>query len=364
MKLRPYKRGARRAFTLIELLVVIAIIAVLIALLLPAVQSAREAARRAQCVNNLKQIALACFNYESGTGSFPIGNLMLNDQANAVFGGQCSQLMGYSAFAYILPYIEQSGGYNAYNFIWPGDAYPKAANSGPNATAGLQKIASYVCPSDQPSLPINIPQYTIAIAQGSYGMNRGRWENIYFNWAVAAFPDPGQPYTSTCNYGGGDGMFMPESVVRIADVIDGTSNTFMLGEMSRFPNEPTNIFQFMGLTAAWGDSTYSPSGVRVTSGAFVVPALNSPPDTTPTGVTFNACFAGTVQPPDWLKNSAIPGGPCNTLGQWAFRSFHPGGGNFAMGDGSVKFIKNSINLVTYRALGTRNLGEVVSADQY
>ncbi len=102
--------------------------------------------------------------------------------------------------------------------------------------------------------------------------------------------------------------------------------------------------------------------MRVTGGAFVVPALNSPPDTT--GTTLGACFAGTVQPPDWLKQAFIPGGPCNTLGQWAFRSFHPGGGNFAMGDGSVKFIKNSINLVTYRGLGTRNLGEVLSADQY
>src|ERR1700751_889818 len=120
MKLRRFPKSMRRAFTLIELLVVIAIIAVLIALLLPAVQAAREAARRAQCVNNLKQIALASFNYESSTGAVPMGNVVLNATANA-FGPACSQSQLYSAFAYILPYLEQSGGYNAYNFAWPGD---------------------------------------------------------------------------------------------------------------------------------------------------------------------------------------------------------------------------------------------------
>src|ERR1700734_3395635 len=105
----------RRGFTLIESLVVIAIIAVLIPLLLPAVQSAREAARRAQCTNNLKQMALAALNYESGTSSLPMGNVANND-ATFSFGAACSQLMGYDAFCFILPYLDQSVGYNAYNF--------------------------------------------------------------------------------------------------------------------------------------------------------------------------------------------------------------------------------------------------------
>jgi prepilin-type N-terminal cleavage/methylation domain-containing protein/prepilin-type processing-associated H-X9-DG protein len=364
VQLPSHRRSARSGFTLIELLVVIAIIAVLIALLLPAVQAAREAARRAQCVNNLKQIALACFNYESGSGSFPMGNVAQNDVANGL-GAACQTPQLYSAFDYILPYIEQTGGYNSYNFVWPGDMYPQAVTAGPNMTAGLQKIASYLCPSDQPSLPISVAAYTIAINQASYGMNRGRLENIYFNWAtVATLPDPAGQYSSTCNYGGGDGAFMPESVTRIADFTDGTSNTFLFGEMSRFPNEPANIFQFANLTAAWGDSTWSTSGVRVTGGAFVIPALNSPPDRSPTAAILTACFANCTFPPDWLNNATIPGGPCNKLGQWAFRSFHPGGGNFALADGSVKFIKNGINLATYRALGTRNVGEVVGSDQY
>jgi prepilin-type processing-associated H-X9-DG protein len=112
--------------------------------------------------------------------------------------------------------------------------------------------------------------------------------------------------------------------------------------------------------------TTSPFGgttaVRPTAGAFVIPVLNAPLDTT--GVYATGCFAGVAQPTDWLKNANVPGGPCLLLGQWGFHSLHPGGANFAFADGSVKFVKNSINPLVYRALGTRNLGEVVSSDQY
>ena len=144
---------------------------------------------------------------------------------------------------------------------------------------------------------------------------------------------------------------------------DGTSNTLLIGEMSRFPNDPGGGgWMWSNLTAAWGDSTWPNQGVRITGGAFVLAPPNTPADTT--GTITNACFANCIYPPDWLNNAKVPGGPCNQLGQWAFRSFHPGGVNFAFADGSVRFIKNSVNLNTYRALGTRNLGEVVSSDQY
>jgi prepilin-type N-terminal cleavage/methylation domain-containing protein/prepilin-type processing-associated H-X9-DG protein len=353
-------RRSRRGFTLIELLVVIAIIAVLIALLLPAVQSAREAARRAQCTNNLKQLGLASYNYEASQGSFPMGNRAFADlnQANA-----CSDYYGYSAFAYILPYMEQGAGYASYNFNVRGDWYPVVAAYSPNATAGLQLISSYVCPSDLSIGALNPMNFYTPRNQSSYAMNRGRQENIYFNWAVNAFPDPGAPYTQNCNYGGGDGMFMPESVVRVADVVDGTSNTLLFGETCRFINEPSGSgFYFSNVVGAWGDSSFFSGGVRITGGAFVIPNPNTPADTT--GQYLNACFSGTVQPPDWIKNGNPPGGPCYLLGQWGFHGLHPGGVNFAFADGSVKFIKNSINPQAYRALGTRNLGEVVSADSY
>jgi prepilin-type N-terminal cleavage/methylation domain-containing protein/prepilin-type processing-associated H-X9-DG protein len=344
-------------FTLIELLVVIAIIAVLIALLLPAVQSAREAARRAQCTNNLKQIALAAHNYESAQGSFPMGTLTYRFD-----GGACSVLYLHTAFNFILPYMEGVNQFNSFNFS-------RTYRSFANSTAALTKLASYICPSDTEAAPS--PAGFVWTNQNSYAMNRGQQENIYFNWAVASFPDPNAPYYSTCNYGGGDGVFMPDGVVKIQGLTDGTSNTFLFGEMSRFANEPGGShFNFGNITGAftgpvWGAASPTwPGDIRPTSGAFVIPLPNSPPDTT--GNQIANCFAAAIQPPDWFNPVLNASGlqSCKTLGQWSFRSLHPGGLNFAFADGSVKFIKSTVSWPTYRALGTRAGGEVVSADSY
>jgi prepilin-type processing-associated H-X9-DG protein len=337
--------------------VVIAIIAVLISLLLPAVQSAREAARRAQCINNLKQIALAAHNYESAQGSFPMGNVTYRFD-----GGACTTVFLHTAFNFILPYIEGGAQYNAYNFS---RTYRNFANS----TAALTRVSTFICPSDSDAAPS--PPGFVWTNQNSYAMSRGQQENLYFNWAVASFPDPNAPYYTTCNYGGGDGIFMPDGIVKVSAVTDGTSNTFLFGEMCRFPNEPAGShFNFGNIAGAfvgpvWGAASSTwPGDIRPTSGAFVIPLPNSKPDMT--GTLISNCFNACVQPPDWYNPVLNAAGlqSCKILGQWAFRSAHPGGVNFAFADGSVKFIKSSIAWSNYRALGTRAGAEVVSADSY
>jgi len=342
-------RRQKAGFTLIELLVVIAIIAVLIALLLPAVQSAREAARRAQCVNNLKQLALAAHNYETSLGTFPMGNQgFLFPSCGRAFPDDAPI---HSAFAFILPYIEANNISNAYNFS-------RVFVSVSNITVEQTQLAAFNCPSDLPFTQ-EPPQF-VPYVHNSYATSRGRNENILVNWGNVAPPDPTAPYYLNCNGDPGDGMFGWQSAFKIASVTDGLSNTFLFGEVSRFIDEPASPFSIGNITYEFQDDYPVPANVNLghpTSGAFVIPRLNAPPDET--GAVFAACFATVVYPPDWIT---IPA--CLNLGQYGFRSLHPGGANFAMADGSVKFIKNSIGVNTYRALATRAGGEVLSADQY
>jgi prepilin-type processing-associated H-X9-DG protein len=347
--LAPESRGRPR---LIDVTIIAAMILVAVTLLFPTLQSAREAARRAQCVNNLKQIALACANYESANGVYPMGNRAYAFSSSSQPGAPCSEYLGHSAFVFILDYL---GGpvYNGYNLVLP-------CYSISNLTASSIKVPSYICPADTPAAE---PRGYTTSAQASYGTSRGLQETIVFNWANKSPPDPTGMYFSTCNYGGGDGMFGPEGNVRISDVTDGTHNTFLVGEMSRFLNEPSGSnFYFSSSTALWPGPPWNKTPFwsndrRITGGAYQVPRPNSPPDTN--GDVFSACFGAVVHPPDWI---AIPA--CQNLGQFGFRSLHPGGVNFSFADGSVRFIKSSINLTIYRALGTRAGGEVISRDLY
>jgi prepilin-type N-terminal cleavage/methylation domain-containing protein/prepilin-type processing-associated H-X9-DG protein len=361
LKLQLPLRGRcfRRGFTLIELLVVITIIAVLIALLLPAVQAAREAARRAQCVNNLKQIALAAHNYESSTGSFPFGNR----GAQMVYPGQspCGFTpsggfapIGHSCFVFILPYLEGSTNYNIFNVVRP---YASIAND----TALRTKVSSYVCPSDTEAAPD--PTGSLGMVQASYGAARGLQETLGLFWTANRPPDPAGQYANNCNQGPGDGLFSSEWTHTIASCTDGLSNTFFFGEMSQFPNEPAGSnfnFNFVASLFAgppWTGAPFWPNDLRSVGGATCVPKLNAPPDTT--GAVLNSCLGPVIFPTDWISIQS-----CQNYGQFGFRSLHPGGANFAIADGSVKFIKNSINLQIYRAVATRAGGEVVSTDQY
>jgi prepilin-type processing-associated H-X9-DG protein len=346
--------------------VVIFIIALLIALLLPAVQSAREVARRAQCVNNLKQIALACHNYESAGGGFPMGDLGWkfpacepgdfsggpNGQFYNVFGPNA---LVHSTFVFILPFVEAGAQYNAYNLS-------RVVGSLANITAEGTQVAADVCPSD--GRWKQEPAGVLPSIHGSYATNRGRNENIEINWANALPPDPTAPYMKNCNADPGDGLCGTQVSFKIGDITDGTSNTFLFGEAGRYVGQPVSVWQIVNIAWAFLDdfnpasNPYGPYPVaHPTSGAFVVPKLNAPPDKT--GAVANACFGTVVYPNDWITVPA-----CLNYGQYGFHSLHPGGANFAFVDGSVKFIKDTISVPTYRGLGTRASGEVVSADQY
>ena len=340
-----------RGFTLIELLVVIAIIAVLIALLLPAVQAAREAARRAQCVNNLKQLALACHNYNSATGIFPV-NLYLHPAytSNTYTWNNSSWLV------FLLPYMEQSPLYNAvnFNFAWGpnniGGGYANIVGYA-NSTVRVTVINALLCPSDvSPAIDTtNADEIGTSPAAGtSYVGNLGdnclqcapAANTVALCTAQGYFcrgAQLGDPASTTIppSPGTGSGIFWRECTgVSLAAIIDGTSNTFLAGE------------QIMKVTNwnSWVEANQS-------IGSTALPLNYIAPGVSIQGAGSTIVSSGATDTGNWYH-------------WYSFRSYHPGGGNFALCDGSVKFIKNTIAMPIYQGLSTRGMGELISADSY
>jgi prepilin-type processing-associated H-X9-DG protein/prepilin-type N-terminal cleavage/methylation domain-containing protein len=306
----------RHAFTLIELLVVIAIIAGLIALLLPAVQSAREAARRAQCLNNLKQIALALHNYHDAVLTFPPGYVSLT-QGNQPDGAEIGPGWGWASMA--LSQMEQFGVYNAVNF--------SLTTSDPSAqTARSSRLSTFLCPSNVGSgspLTIKDASGDVLVADLAAGQ--------YI--AVAGQLEP-EEFAAQNN-----GVFYRNSKIGIRDITDGTSTTLMVGERSQNVADAT----WVGMI---------PNGR----------ACNNPIWPVQDCETSNVLILGHTGPsPDepWIDP------PNNkTAGVDDFHSRHPGGCNFAFCDGSVRFIKETINPQTFSNLATRAGGEVISEDTF
>jgi len=365
---------SKRGFTLIELLVVIAIIAVLIALLLPAVQSAREAARRIQCTNNLKQIGLGIHNYHTANNVFPMGgSAQLNARAQGPYEWE-----NYSAFALMLGYLEQSPLYNAANWmICPdtGYGYGFAANT----TAYNTKLNVFLCPSDPYSGIQNLNNY-----MACYGTT---------TWM------PGYQSGSTTLNSSRDttGVFTIWKSYGIQNVTDGTSNTMAFAEAivgngaggyagTTSPSHYRGNYVFLqtggaptsGLVLDVSASPYASviADIQTCAAGFMAAVPGSIADYRGykwiIGIPGASMFNSVQTPNESIFNGCRFGGPtscavgCNTDSAWTVpaTSTHPGGVNVSMADGSCRFVKNSISRLTWWAISTKANGEIVSSDQY
>jgi prepilin-type N-terminal cleavage/methylation domain-containing protein/prepilin-type processing-associated H-X9-DG protein len=356
------KHRAWRAFTLIELLVVIAIIAVLIALLLPAVQAAREAARRAQCVNNLKQLGLAIHNYHSTNNCLPAQCWYL---ANSCVGGWTQ---GWALS--IIPNLEQQGLFNAENF-GIGPDQPQ------NTTVGYSQLSAFTCPSESLKQRPGGPWATT-----NYCANIGG-PGVIQTWSGTIVP----PFTS-CPWNTAQlwwGQTPNMATFGFESVTDGTSNTGLFSE------------RLLGLA---GSPAVFPGSANFKRGIWIIDTSATPPDSGNPQLALNMIATCKAIPATKASdNSSLPGaywsltfpwhlvvnsyshfatpnsmtciGNTATDPAWGGRteyippnSNHSGGVNLCMADGSVKFLKDSVNLQTWWGLGTRNGAEVISSDAY
>jgi prepilin-type N-terminal cleavage/methylation domain-containing protein/prepilin-type processing-associated H-X9-DG protein len=322
MKTDPVPRAARaRGFTLIELLVVIAIIAILMALLLPAVQQAREAARRTQCKNNLKQIGLAIHNYESSHRTFPPGRLNFP--------------MVFSAQAQILPYLDGANLYNLIDFNVRPSFGPPSTPMTQNEVAARTVVPTYLCPSDFEQVP-----------QNDFGPT---------NYVACA----GSGVGASASIRSGDGVMFHGSRIRFRDVTDGLSNTVCFGEH----------------TLGKGGNPSSPAG-----GSPVDPELEVLELAGGTATTDAACVPGGgnwsgLRGAKWLNGHYgdtlynhyyAPnsrqfdcGNASHNFGLTAARSRHDGGVHVGLCDGSVRFVSENLNLATWRGLATCGGNEIL-----
>lgn len=315
------RSSKRHGFTLIELLVVIAIIAVLIALLLPAVQQAREAARRTQCKNNLKQFGLAIHNYNDVANILP-------SPMNFNPGGCCGN-SGVGALVLLLPYVDQAPLYNTINFGSPAvQWYQPVPSSAPPGSRYFESVPPFMrCPSDTSPKSYNVNNTGVMWTTASYGMSDGNQphgSHLCSSYGGNNVGPGGYANLSdTSNSSAVSGLYARGGATfRFADVTDGMSNTIFMGEIR---SECTDHAQ-----QGWASTNTNWFG-------------------TSAPINFNTC--------------SPTGTACNSTNEWntsmGFKSRHVGGAHFLLGDGSIRFISENIDYMTYQKLGDRRDGQVV-----
>jgi prepilin-type N-terminal cleavage/methylation domain-containing protein/prepilin-type processing-associated H-X9-DG protein len=308
----------RRAFTLVELLVVIAIIGILVALLLPAVQAARESARRATCSNHLKQLSLGCHEFHDARLNFPTGRYGDYDDWTA-FGGPFENSSSWSWLADILPFIEQTG------VVEQGGIPTTPLDQSP---AVAMTIKTFLCPSDlaKADSPYVQQSHYLRTSLKAGLTNYKGVQGSNFCWGP--WTNPGTNGNDCEPWFHGDGLLYPmvwQRPKRFAEILDGSSNTFMIGE------------------DVWNKQT--PGANRYGQGYGWAHAVE-------------ACRTAAI-PPNLKQPGGIPASAWEL--HHGFKSRHPGGVQFAFADGSVTLIRDNVPLGLYRALGTISGGETVAA---